>query len=132
MSRIKSKGTKVEIILGKAMWRLGLRYRKHYPLPGKPDFVFIGSKVVVFCDGDFWHGRNFDEMVERGRFNNNPDYWIPKLTKTIERDRKNVTALESDGWYVVRLWESDILKSPYETAQEMLKIINSRKVAKEL
>lgn len=126
MSRIKSTNTKEEKILGRAMWNLGLRFRKHYPLIGKPDFVFIRAKVAIFCDGDFWHGRNFSKMVETGRFKNNPDYWIPKMTKTIERDRNAVQTLERDGWYVIRLWETDVLKDPNETAQSIYQIVKSR------
>ena len=59
MSAVKSKDTEPERILGKHMWKLGLRYRKHYKILGKPDFVFIGNKIAVFCDGDFWHGNNW-------------------------------------------------------------------------
>ena len=57
MSAIRSTGTESEILLGKSLWGLGLRYRKHYGITGRPDFVFIGPRVAVFCDGDFWHGK---------------------------------------------------------------------------
>ncbi len=127
MSKIKYKDTKVEIILGREMWKLKLRYRKHYHLIGKPDFVFVRKKIVIFCDGDFWHGRNFSAMVENGRFDNNPGYWIPKMLKTIERDRKIVLALEADGWKVIRLWETEILKAPTESAQLISGIVNNIK-----
>ncbi|MCE5207206.1 MAG: very short patch repair endonuclease [Chloroflexi bacterium] len=131
MSRIKSEDTKVEIALGRAMWGLGLRYRKHYPLIGKPDFVFIGVKVAVFCDGDFWHGRNFNKMVAEGRFENNPNYWIPKMSKTIERDKNSKRVLESKGWYVIRIWETDVYKSPVEVAKQIQEIVQNRKINQE-
>ncbi|MGA9397547.1 MAG: hypothetical protein WBV22_04725, partial [Anaerolineaceae bacterium] len=73
MSRIKSKDTKAELILGRAMWKIGLRYRKHYNITGCPDFVFVTAKVAIFCDGDFWHGRDYTKAVKSGRFRNNPD-----------------------------------------------------------
>ena len=59
MSAIPSKGTEPEILLGKSLWSLGLRYRKHYDIEGKPDFVLVKSKIAIFCDGDFWHGNNW-------------------------------------------------------------------------
>ena len=59
MSSIKSKDTKPEKILGSSIWKKGLRYRKHYKIRGKPDFVFVSKRVVIFCDGDFWHGNNW-------------------------------------------------------------------------
>ena len=81
MSAIPSKNTKPEILLGKAMWEKGLRYRKHYPIAGKPDFVFVRKKIAIFCDGDYWHGNNWSL---RG-FNNLEDelatyseYWKKK------------------------------------------------------
>jgi len=126
MSRIKSKNTKVERVLGKEMWSLGLRYRKYYKLIGKPDFVFICAKVVVFCDGDFWHGRDFTTMVKNGRFDNNPGYWIPKMIKTQERDKRITLELEKSGWFVIRLWETDVLENPAEVARNIRGIVKSR------
>jgi len=108
------------------MWSLGLRYRKHYKLIGKPDFVFIRAKVAIFCDGDFWHGRDFNRMVENGRFDNNPNYWIPKMTKTLERDKRVTLELEHMGWLVVRLWETEISKNPAKIAQNILEILSAR------
>ena len=59
MSSIRSHDTKPEKMLGQALWKLGLRHRKHYKIKGKPDFVFVKAKLAVFCDGDFWHGNNW-------------------------------------------------------------------------
>ena len=80
-SRIKQanrrEGGRAERLLGRALWRAGLRYRKHAAsLPGRPDFVFAGARVCLFCDGDFWHGRDWDALRERLARRANPEYWL--------------------------------------------------------
>ncbi len=112
MSAIPSKGTKPELILRKALWHENLRYRVNYrKLPGKPDIVFTKQKVVVFCDGDFWHGHNW---AVRGMNNlqeelsGYSEYWRGKILRNIERDEENNRALRALGWTVIRIWESDI------------------------
>lgn len=112
MSAIKSKDTEPELLLRKALWKLGLRYRVNdRKLPGKPDVVFSRAKIVVFCDGDFWHGHNwairglksFEEELE-----SYSPFWREKISGNVERDKRNNEALEKDGWLVLRLWESEI------------------------
>ena len=114
MSSIKSKGTRPEILLRKALWKEHLRYRVNYKaLPGKPDIVFTKYKVAVFCDGDYWHGHNW---ALRGlgsleeELNGYSEYWRDKILRNIERDNEENKALHALGWTVVRLWESDIKK----------------------
>lgn len=120
----RSKNTRVELVLRSHIWKLGLRYRLHAPdLPGKPDLVFASAKVVVFCDGDFWHGRNWRRLKRELRGRNNPEYWIPKIAANIHRDLMQRRALESAGWRVVRLWETDILKDPTAAAAIVERII---------
>jgi DNA mismatch endonuclease (patch repair protein) len=126
MSRIKSKNTKAELVLGKAMWKLGLRYRKHYPITGYPDFAFVSSRLAIFCDGDFWHGRDFENMIKSGRFENNPSYWIPKISRTIERDKKTIQALNQDGWIVIRFWESDIYNNSDDFANQIFHLVRGK------
>lgn len=114
MSSIKSKGTKPELILRKALWHEGLRYRVNYKkLPGKPDIVFTKYKVVIFCDGDFWHGHNWSvrgmNSLEE-ELNQYSEYWKTKILRNIERDKENDYALRASGWNVLRIWESDIKK----------------------
>ena len=89
------------MLLGKAMWSLGLRYRKHYnKLKGKPDYVFVTAKVAVFCDGDFWHRKDIEERVAAGRFQNNKEYWSEKIPRTIERVNKLINFyMNRDGLY---------------------------------
>ena len=105
MQNIRSRDTKQEVRLRKALWHLGLRYRKNVSsLPGKPDIVFRKYKTAVFVDGDFWHGRGME------RIQTNRDYWIPKLERNIARDIKVTAALEAEGWCVLRFWESSVKK----------------------
>ena len=112
MSAVKSKDTRPELMLRKALWHKGLRYRVNYKmLPGKPDIVFTKWKIAVFCDGDFWHGHNwalrgFDNLEEE--LASYSEYWKNKILRNIERDEENNKALKSLGWTVIRIWESDI------------------------
>lgn len=115
MSRIRSKNTSIEILLGKAMWALGLRYRKNdQTVFGKPDFVFKGKKVAVFCDSEFWHGKYLTE----GRYipKTNTEFWISKINRNIARDHEVNERLASEGWHVLRIWEEDIRRNPQECA----------------
>ena len=114
MSAVKSSNTKPELLLRKAVWQSGLRYRVNVKsVYGKPDIVFTRAKIAVFCDGDFWHGHNWvirglsslDEELERYS-----DYWRKKIIRNIERDKEVNDFLEKSGWCVIRLWESEIEK----------------------
>lgn len=117
MSAIRSKGTTPERILAKSIWKCGLRYRKHYAISGKPDFVFVKARIAVFCDGDFWHGNNWrirglksleDELASYS------DFWVSKIRRNMERDQHVNEKLREDGWLVLRFWESDIRESVEE------------------
>ena len=123
-SRNKSKNTRVELILRHHVWNLGLRYRLHVKnLPGKPDLVFHSVKVVVFCDGDFWHGRNWKKLRQDLKYRKNAQYWIQKIETNIKRDIIQTKALQRIGWSVVRFWEKDILKNPSDAAQKIYGLI---------
>src|SRR5262245_43422982 len=85
----RKKDTAHEVLLRKAVWRLGLRYRKHVAgLPGNPDLVFAAARMVVFCDGDFWHGRDWVRLKRQMKRRHNAHYWIAKITRNMERDRE--------------------------------------------
>lgn len=127
MSAVKSKDTRPELMLRKALWREGLRYRVNYKkLPGKPDIVFTKWKVAVFCDGDFWHGHNWSVRGKKSlqeELTGYSQYWRDKILRNIERDEENNKALIALGWMVVRIWESDIkndLDSCVKTIKELL------------
>lgn len=112
MSSIKSKDTRPELLLRRELWHRGLRYRIHdNSLPGKPDIVFSRVKLVVFCDGDFWHGHNWalrgiDSLDEE--LSCYSEYWKNKILQNTKRDVINTQLLEENGWRVIRIWESEI------------------------
>lgn len=120
-SRAKRSNTKTdtipEVLLRKTLWRLGLRFRKNVrALPGIPDIVFPRARVAIFCDGDFWHGRDWDSLHPKLQHGTNSAYWTAKIRRNIERDKHNTELLESSGWRVIRLWETDIRSNPYKAA----------------
>ncbi|MHB9026080.1 MAG: DNA mismatch endonuclease Vsr [Armatimonadota bacterium] len=116
MRKVKGQDTTPEIVIRKALWKQGLRYRTNVTsLPGKPDIVFPRQKVVVFVDGDFWHGNQWRRRKHRSleeQFTSiaNKDYWLTKIGKNVERDRHRTEELVKAGWRVIRLWESDIMR----------------------
>ena len=106
MSRIKGKDTKIEVLLRKALWHEGIRYRKYYRIYDcHPDIVITKYKIVIFCDGVFWHGKNFHEH----QIKHNSVYWDNKIRRNIERDLENTIMLRDNGWIVIRFWEDEIL-----------------------
>lgn len=109
MSRIRSKDTKAEVRLRKALWAKGYRYRKNVKsLPGSPDIAIKKYKVAVFIDGEFWHGYNWEK--KRQTIKRNRAYWIPKIERNMERDRENTQKLQEKGWLVLRFWEQRLKK----------------------
>lgn len=109
MQNIKSKDTKPELLLRKALWNQGIRYRLHgKTIFGKPDIYIKSKKIAIFVDSDFWHGRLY--LEGRSIPKSNQDYWIPKLERNIERDKLVNQTLEKQGWVVLRFWESEIKK----------------------
>ena len=129
MSAVKSKDTEPELMLRKALWHTGLRYRKNYKqLPGKPDVVFLRKKVAIFCDGDFWHGHNWAIRGLKSldeELNGYSDFWRTKILKNIERDEKNNRLLMEMGWTVIRFWESEIRSKLDECVQRVVDTIRS-------
>jgi DNA mismatch endonuclease (patch repair protein) len=112
-----NKDTAHEVALRRELWRLGLRYRKHVSgLPGNPDLVFSRARILVFCDGDFWHGRNWEVLQTQIARRHNAAYWLAKISRNRERDAQNTALLEEQGWHVIRLWETDILADPQAAA----------------
>ena len=108
MQRIRSKDTKPEVMLRKALWQHGIRYRKNYnKLPGSPDIVLTRQKIAIFVDGDFWHAR-YHKDCPGEQIGSNQEYWKKKLTRNVERDAEVNDELTEMGWLVLRFWESDI------------------------
>lgn len=112
MSAIASKNTKPEMLLRKALWAKGLRYRTNVKnLPGKPDIVFAKYKLAIFCDGDFWHGHNWalrGFKNQKKELDSYAPFWRNKIKNNIARDKKNNADLKKLGWSIIRFWESEI------------------------
>lgn len=109
MKAIKCKDTKIEIILRKALWHKGYRYKKICKdVYGKPDIVLKKQKIAIFCDSKFWHG--YDWQNQKKTIKSNRDFWIPKIESNILRDKKVNEVLKQNGWTVLRFWEHEIKK----------------------
>lgn len=95
-------------------------------MPGKPDIVIDEASLAVFCDGDFWHGRNWKHLKKKLRHGTNGAYWSAKIASNIARDVRNTTALKKDGWRVIRFWEMGIRKDPQRIAERVRRLVSSR------
>lgn len=112
MQNIRNKDTCIEVKLRKALWNKGYRYRKNYKaLPGKPDIAITKYKIAIFCDSEFFHGKDWEVLKPRLEKGNNPEYWIKKISKNLKRDEDVNKELLFHGWTVVRFWGKDILKN---------------------
>ena len=125
MSRIRGKDTSIEVKLRKALYEKGCRYRCNSKyIFGHPDISFKGVKVVVFCDSEFWHGKDFEENEKK--IQSNRDYWIPKIKRNIERDKEVNEKLTQEGYMIFRYWGGEIQKNLDKCVTEILKGLNSR------
>lgn len=121
----KSKGTKIELLFGKLLWNAGVRYRKNVQtIIGRPDFVISKMRIVIFCDGDFWHGR--DWSTHKNDHKSNREFWISKIEQNIKRDKNVNQQLRLQGWKVFRFWETEILKESDKCLNIILNYINTR------
>ena len=120
MQNIRSKNTSIEVILRKALWKKGYRYRKNYKgLPGNPDIVLTKYKIAIFCDGEFFHGKDWEVRKPRLEKGNNSEYWINKISRNCERDDEINKRLLFEGWTVIRFWGKDI----HNNTEECVKVI---------
>ena len=125
MSRIRGKDTSIEVKLRKALYEKGCRYRCNSKyIFGHPDISFKGVKVVVFCDSEFWHGKDFEENEKK--IQSNRDYWIPKIKRNIERDKEVNEKLTQEGYLIFRYWGGEIQKNLDKCVTEILEGLSSR------
>ena len=111
MSRVHSKDTSVEVKVRKYLFSKGFRYRKNVSaLPGKPDIALTKYKIAIFCDSEFFHGKDWEVLKPRLENSNNSEYWIKKISRNMERDNEINKQLLFMGWTVIRFWGKDILK----------------------
>jgi len=123
MQAVKNKDSKIEVALEKSLKSIGLNYSKNdKTIFGKPDFAFKKQKIAVFCDSEFWHGKDWKERKDDIKSNN--EFWYQKIERNIQRDIEVTTELEEQGWLVLRFWGKTILKNPDKCA---LKIKHSMK-----
>lgn len=109
MEHIKGKDSEIELILRQALWMKGYRYRKNYTaLPGRPDIVFTKEKIAIFCDGEFFHGKDWEVLKPRLEKSINSNYWVNKISRNRERDDEVNKKLLFMGWTVIRFWGKDI------------------------
>ncbi|MCI8591934.1 MAG: very short patch repair endonuclease [Lachnospiraceae bacterium] len=120
MSKIHGSDTSIEIRLRKALWHRGYRYRKNYKLlPGSPDIVLTKYKIAIFCDSEFFHGKDWEILKLRLEKGKNPDYWIKKIERNRNRDVETDKKLLFLGWTVIHFWGQDIVRR----TDECIKII---------
>lgn len=115
MQSIRSKDTKIEVVLRKALWQQGIRYRKNYSkIPGKPDIAITRYKIAIFCDSEFFHGKDWEQLKPRLLKGDNGEFWVNKIGRNREHDEKINKELAFLGWTVIRFWGKDIKKNTEE------------------
>ncbi len=122
MGKIRGKNTKPEMLLAKALWRRGHRYRKHdKSIFGTPDLSFKKYKIAIFVDSEFFHGKYWH--IEAKRPKNNAEFWQKKIERNMQRDNEVNVHLIQSGWTVLRFWSNDIKKNLFTTVRSVEKQI---------
>jgi DNA mismatch endonuclease, patch repair protein len=117
MSKIRSKNTKPEKAVFKVLKNNCYQFKRHSSLTGKPDVQLVTQKIVIFVDGEFWHGKDFNEWKNRIT-----PFWLKKISDNIKRDRKNDRTLRKQGWTIIHLWGREIVKNPDKVLTRIRKI----------
>jgi DNA mismatch endonuclease Vsr len=126
MQANKASGTSCEILLAKALWSKGYRYRKNdKTVTGKPDLTFKKLKIAIFADGEFWHGK--DWKTKKPKISQNKEYWIMKIERNIVRDKSVQLELENKGWTVLRFWQKQIKKELSECIDAIERLISQKR-----
>ena len=125
MQAVKNKDSQIELLLRKELWKRGLRYQKNRTdIFGKPDIVFKGKKIAIFCDSEFWHGYNWEERKKD--FKSHQEFWIPKIERNMKRDIEVTNKLESEGWTVLRFWGNEIKKEAEKCVNIIEKAVQTK------
>lgn len=131
MARVKSTGSKAELTIRRLLHARGLRYRLHYnKVYGRPDIVFTRRRVAVFIDGDFWHGnawrlRGLPSLASQ--FPNRTEWWVAKLERNMRRDAEVNDQLLSQGWTVLRFWESDVIADANGVVERIVEAVQKER-----
>jgi len=132
MRHIKSSDTNIEILFRKALWEKGYRYRKNVKnLPGKPDIVINKYRIAIFCDGEFFHGKDWDALHEKLKSSNNGEFWIKKISRNIEHDNEVDKKLTYMGYTVLRFWGNDIKRHMDDCLQAVDEVVFDAKFDEE-
>jgi DNA mismatch endonuclease, patch repair protein len=125
MSRIRGKDTGIELLLRRALYKRGARYRHNSSYVfGHPDVSFKGYRLAVFCDSEFWHGYHFADAQKQ--IKTHRDYWIPKIERNIARDQIVNLELAKQGYQVIRFWGQEIEKDPEGCADKIIAALSAR------
>lgn len=125
MKKIKNKDSKIEVLLRRELWKRNMRYRKNVKkIFGNPDIVYLGKKIAIFVDSEFWHG--YDWEHRKHDFKSNQEFWIPKIERNMQRDCEVTNKLRDEGWIVLRFWGNEIKKNVMQCADEIERIYKER------
>lgn len=132
MQHIRSKDTSIEVVLRKALWKKGYRFRKNCKdIHGKPDIALTKYKIAIFCDGEFFHGKDWEILKPRLEKSNNGEYWVSKISRNRERDDEVNKKLLFQGWTVIRFWGDQIKKYTDECVKVVEEAIFDIKIGDE-
>ena len=129
MAAVRNKNSKAELALRRALHARGMRFRLHVKtIPGRPDIVLPRHRLAVFVDGDMWHGnawrlRGLPSLEDL--FPTRTEWWVSKIKRNMERDTEVTRTLESRGWTVVRVWESQVLADAGRAADEVVRLVST-------
>lgn len=125
MSKVKLKNGKAETLLAKKLWHLGYRYRKNdRRFPGSPDIALNKYHIAIFVDGEFWHGKDWDDR--KNKLKSNCEYWIEKIEENMARDARVDATLQEQGWETIRFWEKEVLKNTDDCIEKIVLLIKER------
>lgn len=122
MRKVKNKNTNIELVLRKELFKKGYRFRVKNSVFGKPDIIFPTKKIAIFCDGDFWHGKNYKKEAK-----NYKTFWKVKISTNMERDKKVNKKLKKKGWVILRFWKTEILKKPDKCIRKIEETLSKTK-----
>ena len=122
MANVHLKEGKAEMLLAKALWKEGFRYRKNYKkLPGSPDIAILKYNIAVFVDGEYWHGKDWEN--KKDRLKTNRAYWIEKIEENMMRDKRDDGRLVDLGWIPVHFWEKDVKRDPQKCVDDVIGLV---------
>lgn len=126
MRNVHNKDSQIEMALRRELWSRNLRYRKNVNrIFGKPDIAFIGLKIAVFVDSEFWHG--YDWQNKQLEIKSNRNFWVTKIERNMQRDLEVTDRLQSDGWTVIRVWGKDIKRDVVSVADRIESVYKEKK-----